>query len=92
MYPTFSVVGRKFRLQGEVYAYEIITSGNINATYKVAYKEENGRLKSYLFQRANTHVFKKLIGIMKNIKHVTNYIRAKYFDQKYYIIIMPKMA
>ena len=81
MYATLNEIGKKFRLLGELYTYEVITMGNINSTYKVTYLRENGSLKSYLFQKVNTHVFKNPIEIMKNIDRVTSYISEKYPDQ-----------
>ncbi len=77
MYNTLKVIGQKFRLHGEIYSYEAITMGNINATYKVTYMREDETLKSYLFQRVNTHVFKNPVQIMENIDRVTSYIRER---------------
>ena len=82
MYFTLNEIGKKFRLAGELYTYEVITMGNINSTYKVTYMREDGTLKPYLFQKVNTHVFKNPIEIMKNIDRVTGYISEKYPDQK----------
>lgn len=81
MYETLKLVGQKFRLSGEVYSYTTITMGNINSTYKVTYTKSDNSLKSYLFQRVNTNVFKNPIQIMENIDRVTTYIRSKYPDQ-----------
>lgn len=81
MYEILRTLGEKFRLAGELYAYDVITIGNINETYKVTYKNEDGSLKSYLFQKVNTHVFKSPVEIMENIDRVTTYIREKYPDQ-----------
>lgn len=81
MFSTLTLIGQKFRLAGELYSYEPITMGNINATYKVTYMREDGSLKLYLFQRVNTHVFKSPVAIMENIDRVTSYIREKYPDQ-----------
>ena len=82
MYSTLTEIGKKFRLAGELYTYEVITMGNINSTYKVTYMREDGSLKPYLFQKVNTHVFKNPVEIMKNIDRVTGYISEKYPDQK----------
>ena len=82
MYVTLNEIGKKFRLVGELYTYEVITMGNINSTYKVTYMREDGSLKPYLFQKVNTHVFKNPIEIMKNIDRVTGYISEKYPDQR----------
>lgn len=81
MFNTLKEIGEKFRIKGELYSYEAITMGNINATYKVTYMREGGELKSYLFQRVNTHVFKSPVEIMENIDRVTTFIREKYPDQ-----------
>ncbi|MBO5340151.1 MAG: aminoglycoside phosphotransferase family protein [Oscillospiraceae bacterium] len=80
MVEIMKLVGEKFRLPGELYSYSTITMGNVNSTYKVTY-EMDGRLKSYLFQQVNTHAFKKPVEIMKNIDHVTTFIRQKYPQQ-----------
>ena len=73
MYNTLKVIGQKFRLRGEIYSYDAITMGNINTTYKVTYMREDETLKSYLFQRVNTHVFKNPVQIMENIDRVTSF-------------------
>lgn len=81
MYNTLKEIGHKFRLPGELYSYDVITMGNINSTYKVTYTNEDGALKSYLFQKVNTHVFKSPVEIMENIDRVTEYMREKYPEQ-----------
>ncbi len=81
MFNTLTVIGKKFRLEGEIYSFNPITMGNINATYKVTYMREDKTLKPYLFQRVNTHVFKSPVKIMENIDRVTTFIREKYPDQ-----------
>ena len=81
MFNTFQEIGRKFRLPGEIYSYNAITMGNINSTYKVTYTQSDNSLKSFLFQRVNTNVFKNPVEIMENIDRVTTFIRSKYPDQ-----------
>lgn len=71
MFNTLKEIGQKFRLQGEIYSYDTITMGNINSTYKVTYARNDNSLKSYLFQRVNTHVFKNPVEIMENIDRVS---------------------
>ena len=78
MFNTLKEIGQKFRLQGEIYSFDAITMGNINSTYKVTYTQNDNSLKSYLFQRVNTHVFKNPVEIMENIDRVTTFIRSKY--------------
>ncbi len=82
MFNTLKEVGRKFRLPGEIYSYNAITMGNINSTYKVTYTQNDNSLKSYLFQRVNTNVFKNPVEIMENIDRVTTFIRSKYPNQR----------
>lgn len=81
MYNTLKKIGEKFRLCGALYSYELITMGNINSTYKVTYTNEDEALKSYLFQKVNTNVFKSPVEIMENIDRVTEYIRKKFPEQ-----------
>lgn len=81
MYSVLDMIGQKFRLPGEIYSYNAITMGNINSTYKVTYTQNDGSLKSYLFQRVNTNVFKNPVEIMKNIDWVTTFISSKYPNQ-----------
>lgn len=81
MYETLRAIGQKFRIPGEMYSYDTITMGNINSTYKVTYTQSDNTLKSYLFQRVNTNVFKNPVQIMENIDRVTTFIRTKYPDQ-----------
>ena len=72
-----AVVGEYFRLPGEIYSYTTMKNGNINATYRVAFRHADGSVKSYIFQRINTHVFRDPVAIMENIDRVTEHIRAK---------------
>lgn len=81
MYSILKEIGQKFRLPGELYSYRPITMGNINSTFKVSYMNEDKTLKSYLFQKVNTHVFKSPVEIMENIDKVTTFIREKYPNQ-----------
>ena len=67
-------VGEKFRLQGEIDSYDLITHGNINTTYCVKYNNPD---KYYIFQKVNTYVFHDPVEIMKNIDLVTEHIRVK---------------
>jgi len=81
MFNTLKQVGEHFRLPDTIYTYDTITLGNINSTYKVTYRNEKYELKSYLFQRVNTNVFKNPVEIMANIERVTSYLREHYPNQ-----------
>lgn len=72
-----SLVGKVFRIRGELSATEVLTSGNVNSTYKLEYLREDGTRKSYVAQRINPYVFRHPAEIMKNIDLVTTHIRQK---------------
>ena len=67
----------KFRIKGTYQSCEQIKMGNINQTYKVNFKGDGGREKSYIVQRINTFVFKNPEQVMHNIDCVTEHIRGK---------------
>lgn len=77
MLETIQKIGAAFRLPGAFDAFETITNGNINATFKVTYNDADGNPKSYIFQRINTVVFSNPVQIMQNIDLVTTHIRNK---------------
>ncbi|MBQ4289777.1 MAG: aminoglycoside phosphotransferase family protein [Clostridia bacterium] len=78
LFDTLCMIGSRFQLPGTVYSFEQITQGNINSTYKVSYRMPDKSIKSYMFQRLNTVVFKNPREIMKNIDNVTTYIRKNF--------------
>ena len=80
MTPILQRIGSQFCLEGKFESYEIIKNGNINMTYKVTYRKSDGALKSYIFQKINTHVFENPVAIMRNIDLVTTHIRNKCVD------------
>ena len=70
-------VGAIFRLPGTYLGYESIQVGIVNRTYKVNFRLEDGKKKSFLVQNVNTYAFRNPIGLMNNIDLVTEHIRAK---------------
>lgn len=66
-----------FHTNGEFIAHELINRGNINTTYRVDFRQEDGTVKSYILQRVNTYVFKNPVQIMENIDLVTTHLRSK---------------
>ena len=52
-------------------------SGNINKTFIARYIMEDGTIKSFIFQKINTMVFKEPYKLMKNIENVTSFIEMK---------------
>ena len=75
MFDKLNAIGQAFRLPGKLYAYDTIKTGNINFTFKITYRMDDGKLKSYIAQKINTAVFKNPEAIMENIDKVTTHIR-----------------
>lgn len=70
-------IGKAFRIEGDYAGYEKIKVGNVNQTYKVTYRREDGSLKSYIVQRVNTYAFHQPEELMHNADLITEHIRAK---------------
>lgn len=70
-------IASRFHTTGEFESYSQITMGNINTTYRLNYRQQDGTLKSYILQKVNTYVFKNPTLIMENINLVTTHIRNK---------------
>lgn len=66
-----------FGIPGTYCKYEQVVMGNINTTYKVTYRQEDGNYKNYIVQKVNMYVFRKPRQIMSNIDLVTTYIKQK---------------
>lgn len=66
-----------FRLPGTYLGYQSIQVGIVNRTYKVNFRLDDGKEKSFLVQNVNTYAFRNPIGLMNNIDLVTEHIRAK---------------
>lgn len=74
---TLERVCRGFCISGEYIGHEVIQVGNVNKTYRVKFRLDDGKEKSYLVQNVNTYVFKNPVLVMENIDKVTEHIRAK---------------
>ena len=70
-------IGGIFHTKGDFVGFETINQGNINTTYRLDYRQEDGSTKSYILQKVNTYVFKNPVEIMENIGKVTNHLRSK---------------
>ncbi len=73
----FQEIASQFGITEPIVAEEEIHSGNINRTYLVTVREEQGEEKQYIFQRINTFVFKNPEAVMDNILKVTEHIKHK---------------
>lgn len=65
-----------YGLKGTLKDVSRLKRGHINETFCVN-MDEDGKEKSYLFQRVNSYVFKKPEQIIKNVHAVTNHVRSK---------------
>lgn len=70
-------VCKGFCIKGTYLGYETIQVGNVNKTYRVSVRLEDGTIKYFLVQNVNTYVFKNPVQVMENIDKVTEHIRAK---------------
>jgi hypothetical protein len=75
-------IGSQFAIDGIFVDGEEVQSGHINTTYLAAYRNEDGVIRRYIFQRINENVFPEPLVVMKNIERVTNHINRKVFRKK----------
>ena len=67
-------VAKQFRIPGEFVTFGRIKIGNVNQTYTITYRQDNGKVKKYIVQRVNTYAFREPEKLMSNIDLVTEYI------------------
>lgn len=65
-----------YRLKGTLKSVTRLKRGHINDTFRVNL-DDNGKEKSYLFQKVNVFVFKNPELIVKNVREVTAHVRRK---------------
>lgn len=69
-----------FKFKGKLIEFEPFGSGHINTTYLAKY-DEDGKIRRYVVQKVNTHVFRDIDALMDNIFAVTSYLREKITDR-----------
>ncbi len=74
VYNDIKNVIRQFLFDGKYVSAEELTAGNINLTYKLLYRRDDGTDKQYVLQRINTFAFKKPEELMANIELVVSHI------------------
>ncbi len=82
IYNDIKHVIKQFIFSGKYAAVEELTSGNINATYRLDYEQTDGSIMQYALQRINTTAFKNPNDLMANIQLVTDHITASMARQK----------
>ncbi len=76
LYNEIKHVLKQFMFQGKYVSSEELASGNINGTYALTYKLDDGSTKRYILQRISTKAFKNPHELMTNIQLVVNHIAA----------------
>ena len=69
-------VCRQFQILGDFVSAAPYGSGHINETHAAVYNQGGIPIR-YIFQRLNTNIFKAPEGLMANVAHVTEHVRAK---------------
>ena len=67
----------KFNVKGKLVSFKKTGSGNINKTFVVELKQDDGTIKKYLVQKINTKVFPEPYKLMKNIEGITTYLKKQ---------------
>lgn len=82
IYNDIKHVIKHFKFLGQYQSAEELTSGNINATYRLVYKQSDGAEIQYILQKINTVAFHDPVELMKNIQLILNHIAASMARQK----------
>ncbi len=70
-----------FLFEGTFDSVEELHSGNINNTYRLVFRAENGRENQYALQHINNYVFKEPAIVMRNMEMVCNHLRDCYLSE-----------
>ncbi|MBO7214120.1 MAG: aminoglycoside phosphotransferase family protein [Clostridia bacterium] len=74
-----------FSFEGEFLNYEVVTTGNINTTYKVT-MQLGAKEERYLLQKINKNVFSHPERIMENIKSVNDFIDHRHKCEDLFVL------
>lgn len=69
-------LGGQFDIAGDFVSAAPYGNGHINDTYAAVYTQ-NGKRVRYIFQRLNSKVFKNTLGLMDNVRRVTEHQHRK---------------
>lgn len=78
---TLKTVCDFFKIKGEYIACRQVENGNVNRTYIVDFRRQDGP-KEYIVQRVNTYAFRNVEQLMSNIDLVTEHLRMKRPDMR----------
>lgn len=68
-------IADKFQIKGDISEVQNYGNGHINDTFLLKNTDPAG--SDYLLQRINHHVFKNVLGLMKNVASVTAHLQGK---------------
>ncbi len=71
----------KFQFSGTYLNAEELTSGNINATYRLTYRQADGSMKLYILQKINKNAFHNPVKLMENIQLVLEHLTQSMIRQ-----------
>jgi len=75
--PDFRDIVSHFCLEGEFVSAAPCGFGHINDTYAVEFRLPGGEFRRYPLQRVNSHVFRNIAGLMRNMEAVTGHLRSR---------------
>jgi aminoglycoside phosphotransferase (APT) family kinase protein len=73
-------LSQNFEILADFQSAEPYGTGHINDTYAATYSQGGATIR-YIHQRINQNVFKNAVGLMENIRRVTDHLRAKLAGQ-----------
>lgn len=71
-----------FKIKGEVISATPYGNGHINHTHLIVTKDANRKVRRYILQGINGHVFKNAEALMSNIEKVTSFLRKRTTDKR----------
>ncbi len=70
----------EFQFIGRYESGEELRAGNINNTYHLIYRQDDGSVNHYTLQQINSYAFKQPGIVMRNIELVTTHLRKKMIE------------
>ena len=74
---TVEGICREFGIRGDLLSEQQMRAGNINTTYSVIFRDEDGHAAEYVVQKINGYVFRNPTQIMSNVALVTEHMDEK---------------
>lgn len=78
LYNSIKHILPQFCFEGSYMSVEELHSGNVNSTYHLVYRKNDGSRNHYILQQINNYAFKDPGIVMQNISLVTEHLRKAY--------------